>query len=333
MRNPRGLVLEAFPTLQREGFGFIDAGARGAMLPAFRDMAPFVKVVGFEPEEEGYEGLRAGPGAAYLPYALGERDAQSTLYILRKRWTSSCYKPNRSWLDRFPDADRFDVVATTPIQVRSLDSLVSDGGAPLLSCVDFLKLDTQGSELDILKGASQVLQRHVMGVEVEVEFARLYEGQPLFHDVHAFLTTCGFSLFKLRRYSWVRRTCQERPQVSAGQVVAGDALYLRDPLSHGDQPVGSLSAHQAEALVFLATLYDLNDFALEIVSDPALSAVLAVDAVKRWIAQRGRRLDLRGRAILTACLKGRRGWGTLYDWVRRRSWGRADSDREFYTRT
>jgi Methyltransferase FkbM domain len=56
--------------------------------------------------------------------------------------------------------------------------------------VDAIKLDTQGSELDILRGATHVLPT-VSLIDIEVEFNELYDGQPLFCDVDRFLVTAA----------------------------------------------------------------------------------------------------------------------------------------------
>ena len=82
------------------------------------------------------------------------------------------------------------------LAVDTLDHQLERHG---LDDVDFIKVDTQGSELFVLQGASQVLGQHVVGVEVEVEFASIYGGQPLFADVDRHMREHGFDLFDLRR--------------------------------------------------------------------------------------------------------------------------------------
>lgn len=347
MKQAAATFLEAFQTLQQEGLGYVDAGARDGVHAMFQEMAPLLHVVGFEPDGTECQRLNTASGArwrslTYLPCGLGERDAEQSLHLCRSRGTSSFYQPNQTWLDRFPDSQRYEVVETQAVRVRSLDSLRRDPAVRMPSSIDFIKLDIQGAELDALKGSQETLRQQVIGVEVEVEFAPLYEGQPLFRDVDAYLAGCGFSLFKLRRKSWVRRNSQARPQVSAGQLIAGDALYLRDPLERGRAESFAWSAHQVEAVVLLATLYDLNDFALEILADPVLSQTVNAKSIARAIEERGHRLDYRvnGNGWLASaagmareCLKGRAGLGNVYAWALRRSWGRADSDKDFYTRT
>jgi hypothetical protein len=146
----------------------------------------------------------------YRTQALSTRSGEQTLYLTRKRACSSLYRPNRELVDRFPEPDRFDVVKEIVIETRSLSS---SGIAP-----DFLKLDTQGSELDILKGADLEC---VLGLEVEVEFAPVYTEQPLFADIARFVEAQGFHLVDVRREYW-------RALSGSWQLVMGDALYFRD---------------------------------------------------------------------------------------------------------
>jgi FkbM family methyltransferase len=325
--------LAPFRALQGAGVGIVDIGAREGINPVFQGAAPLLDVVGFEPDAE--EARRLSEAAqrtcpfrslTYLPYALGEADGERLLYLCRKGGVSSFYKPDRGFLDRFPDAARFDVVTTAQVPVRSLDSLRRDPGvAGLPPSAHFLKIDTQGHERSILRGATELLRREVVAVEAEVLFAPLYESQPVFRDIDTFMTGAGFTLFKLRRNEWVRRTCVERPQVSAGQLIFADALYLRDPLHRADgwQPQ---SPQQLEALILLALLYDLHDFALELIGAPRFAGLLDVEALRRLVQRRGRHLNsfrerLRMvRALWSATDGGRRHAGR---------WARGDDD--FYS--
>lgn len=63
--------------------------------------------------------------------------------------------------------------------------------------VDFIWLDTQGSELSILKGAPRILKTTNV-VFMEVEFLELYKDQPLFKDVKEWLEKNGFSFIAMQ---------------------------------------------------------------------------------------------------------------------------------------
>jgi FkbM family methyltransferase len=58
----------------------------------------------------------------------------------------------------------------------------------------FIKLDTQGYELEVLKGATALLPQTV-GLQVELSLAPLYEGAPTFVEMIEFLQSNGFELY------------------------------------------------------------------------------------------------------------------------------------------
>lgn len=287
------LFRAAFPHLSEVGLGVLDVGARGGLHHVFDELARYVHAIGFEPDAEEYQALeRAGRSvpyrsASFLPLALGAETGSAVLHLCRSRGASSLRQPNVALLSRFPDAGRFTVERTTTVNLVSLDSLTRSADPKIHHPVDFLKLDAQGAELDILTGARETL-RDVVGLEVEVEFAEMYLGQPLFRDVDRFVAEHGLKLFKLRRMEWVRNTVTEGWRSSAGQIIHGDALYLRDPLDGGAwRPT---DARQAEALIAIACVYDLHDFAVELASTGPITSLVQAGAVKEFVRERCRAL-------------------------------------------
>src|SRR5690606_12808403 len=79
-------------------------------------------------------------------------------------------------------------------------------------------------ELSILQGAGDLLSG-ATAVELEVEFAPMYEGQALFAEVDTFMRSKGFMLRGLRRSLWREKASTSHP--FGGQLMHGDALYLR----------------------------------------------------------------------------------------------------------
>jgi hypothetical protein len=101
-----------------------------------------------------------------------------------------------------------DVLQEIEVKLTRLDALF---GEP----VDLLKLDLQGYELEALRGCGEWI-RQIKLITTEVEFLPLYEGQPLFSDVEAYLRERGFCLLNLYEL-WTQPD---------GQLTAGDALFL-----------------------------------------------------------------------------------------------------------
>ena len=78
------------------------------------------------------------------------------------------------------------------VPVYSLDTYADTEG---LTGIDLLKIDTQGYELQILRGASRLFSDgRIESVLVEINFAPLYEHQVWAHEVIAFLHERGLQL-------------------------------------------------------------------------------------------------------------------------------------------
>jgi FkbM family methyltransferase len=263
---------------QREPLVLVDVGARGGLRPNWRAAQPHLKTIGFEPEADEFERLNRQTGAdgmtVFFHAALHKRAESLVLHIARDRGLTSIFAPNRPFLDSFPEAERFDTVATAEMTTDTMDHVLHTGG---IGDVDFVKVDTQGSELFILQGGEKTLRRSVVGVEVEVEFAPVYKNQPLFADVDAYLRSLGFSLFDLRPCYWKRADGRTvgGPQ---GQLIWADALYLRE-VTALPELLSKLEPARRPAKLLkslsVSILYGYFDYALAILA--AAGSVLSAD--------------------------------------------------------
>lgn len=245
----------------------VDIGASGGVDRRWERAARYLRVIAFEPDRRAFDALQAaavGESRTYLNSGLHRERGTLKFHLTRKQEVSSIFLPNRRFLDRFPLAERFDVLETVDMEVDTLDSqLISCGVAD----VDFVKVDTQGSELFILEGASGVLGASVVGLEVEAAFTDVYDGQPLFPAVHDFLQRRGFQLFDLRPYYW-KRAIGGRSGGRKGQLVFADCLYLRDVGAIETLVLGCADSGARRAkllrLLSVCVLYGYLDYALEV---------------------------------------------------------------------
>lgn len=90
---------------------------------------------------------------------------------------------------------------------------------------DIIKLDTQGSELLILKGAERTLSSAIF-VEIETEFHEFYIGQPTFSEVHKFMILNGFRLININPIEWSRNS--DLDLESRKELIFCDSLYFKD---------------------------------------------------------------------------------------------------------
>ena len=256
------------PIYQQHPLVLVDVGARGGLKSNWEPARPHLRVIGFEPDRREFDALvsktPAGGPITFFNTALHHRRGVLKLYVAKDRGLTSIFEPDRGFLNAFPEADRFDTVETAEIQVDTLDNVLREGG---VHGVDFVKVDTQGSELFVLQGGQQALASSVVGIEVEVEFAPIYKDQPLFADVDAYLRGLGFALFDLRPVFWKRGAGRALggPQ---GQMIWADALYFRTlPSLSALLAAQTGEARAAKLLKTLSStiLYGYYDYALEIV--------------------------------------------------------------------
>lgn len=121
---------------------------------------------------------------------------------------SSCFPARDGYLLAMGFAEGSDQIEVTG---RRLDDLVTELG---IDSIDLLKLDCQGSELRVLIGAGEWLQR-VRCIVTEVLFERVYEGGCVFSELHAYLSERSFRLVKLDQFLG-----------PADSIQQADALYL-----------------------------------------------------------------------------------------------------------
>lgn len=216
-------------------------------------------VVGFEPLRPECAKLNAGadPGRCYHPYAIGEGDSR-TLRVCAYSAASSLCEPNTPLLAHFNNLEAcLQVVDRIPLRTVPLDDI------PQADHAGYLKLDAQGAEADVLRGALRVLEDTLV-VYTEVEFIPLYQDQALFADVDALLRAHGFLFHKFTEC--IGRAFQ--PVVvnndlnrGCSQLLWGNAVYVKSFLEFGRLSPQSL-LKLAIILHEVHTSYDLCLLAL-----------------------------------------------------------------------
>ncbi len=168
----------------------IDVGAnRGQFSLMARLLDAGITVHAFEPlpSEAGvYRKLLGGREGIHLhEHALGDKESLTILHVSGHADSSSLLPIGALQRQLFPATAQ---VAQCEVKVLTLDSLPScwqNAGRALL------KLDVQGYELNVLRGATQAL-KHCAYVYAECSHVPLYDGQALYPEVEAFLRQQGF---------------------------------------------------------------------------------------------------------------------------------------------
>ncbi|CAE7679795.1 POLD1 [Symbiodinium pilosum] len=217
-------------------------------------------VVGFEPCSEecdrlntlidslsadGADGGSSSCVFKFLPWALGD-GSRGQFRRCSAAMTSSMLEPNIPLLRRFVQLEEVTtVVERSEMETRRLDDLLPQIPG---RGVDYLKIDVQGFELSVLKGAEQAL-KDVLVVHTEVEFVDMYEHQPLFADVDSFLRGQGFVFHRfvsLHGRPMKPLHLSANPLQPISQQLWADAVYVRD--------LWELQSHSRDQLLKLALI-------------------------------------------------------------------------------
>ena len=229
--------------------------------------APQLSIYGFDADADACDAANADLQKRqinwqekHVPLAVSDTIGRSQLYVTRNPMCSSLYPPNEPYLNRFMGL--LDLVATdytVDLETTTLNAFCQAEG---IEAIDFLQIDVQGADLNVLKGASDLLKT-TLAIQIEVEFSPLYQGQPLFADVDTYLRSRDFTLFDLTHSACIRSRSPIHTGEHPGQLLWGDAYYFCDLL----QPAEMLHQKTPAQIFKLACVADtmaFADYALEI---------------------------------------------------------------------
>ena len=247
--------------------GFVDIGARGGIHEVVEPLAGATAVLGFEPDEEECKrlSLRSAelPWADYRiePLALAGGRGRGRLRLLSWSQNNSMLSPNKEFVRRYK-MSRFEEVGSNSVRTTTLDEAVFEDSKTKWG--EFLKLDTQGTELEILQAAERTLSERTVAIMTEVEFAQLYQDQKLFSEVELFLRRRGFSFYGfMSTHHRSQKRLDKRIEAGRERLLHGDAIFFKDPLPGGfsERPLSDRGNH---TLFVCAVLLGFYDFALEL---------------------------------------------------------------------
>lgn len=164
---------QTFTTMRKmlkENSNCIDVGAyRGEILAQIKKISPKGKHFAFEPVPENFKYLRTKfPGVKVYNLALGSK----------KGWTIFNHvvgRAARSGLVRVEYPDKDQEIKEIRIRLDTLDNVI-----PKNTPIDFLKIDVEGGELGVLKGAKKLIKKNkpIIVFEHELEKASRYKTKP-----------------------------------------------------------------------------------------------------------------------------------------------------------
>ena len=121
-------------------------------------------------------------GDNYLMAALGDEEREVTFYTRSD-------KPHTEGNSYYKEANYWDIpqlVQESKVKLQKLDNVFEDEAV-----FELIKIDTQGSELDILKGGKNLYKKASV-IIMEVSYIEYNKGAPSSEDVLSFMEEAGF---------------------------------------------------------------------------------------------------------------------------------------------
>jgi len=199
-----------------------DVGANNGQYGSqLRELGFTGTIISFEPVPTTFANLqkRAASDSNWhvLPFALGATEGTAAINVMAKSEFSSFHSPKSDDVSRFEGSNT--VISTVEVAVHTLhglmDQLISEHGFSR----PFLKLDTQGFDLQVFIGAGE-RARQFVGMLSEIAVRTIYHGAPLLTESLDAYRAGGFELAALHAVN----------PADFGRLVEFNAYFIREDL-------------------------------------------------------------------------------------------------------
>jgi len=198
----------------------IDGGASiGDISLKFANYFPKSNVYCFEPYSEFNQLLslrfKDNERISIYPFALNSTNEKLNLYINKSKGTNSTLPPASNGVSIY--GTQFENTGLERTKAISLDNWAKQNN---IHHIDILKLDVQGTELDVLKGAYDLLSSNgIDALLLEVNFQNCYRNQSGWDALISYLSNLGYCLFNFYNFYY-----------HEGKLVQSDAIFFRNDI-------------------------------------------------------------------------------------------------------
>lgn len=251
---------------------FIDIGARGGAHSVVYPIANITSVLAFEPDSKECLKIKNEINKnniwndfSIMDCAVYNKNGPVKINIINFDINNSILKPNSNFIERYKIGEKFIQIGEATVEAYTLDSILK-AKKSLESHGEFIKIDTQGTEFEILEMATETLKNNTVGLLLEVCFSELYENQKLFSEVEQLVRKNGFKFYGFTSlHNRASKLFDKRKGPSSERYFFADALFLKDPLDNKKE-IKKVETRHNRVLFLLALIYKFYDLCLELLS-------------------------------------------------------------------
>jgi FkbM family methyltransferase len=258
----------------------IDVGASGGAPEVWLPLASRSWYIAFDPDQREMAHASGDGGPFKRKTVVNEAitaDPAATevkFHLTRSPFCSSTLVPDRELVSNFFKCERFDILSEATARAATLDNVLS---RLKIARLDWLKLDTQGTDKRIYESISEPVKRTMLAVDLEPGLRGAYVGEDLMGDVHATLRRDGFWLSRCdvkglvrMRQSSLDELSSRHPEIDQAYVERGirktpgwtELRYIRSI----ESTLAAGGGKREMALLWvIATIDEQHGFALDVV--------------------------------------------------------------------
>ncbi len=195
------------------------------------------------------------------PYALNDKKTKNTKFNIYNSDTNNSFlKSNQTLVNRYSMHAKWSIIKELIIKTEKIDSISLKTRDKNFG--DVIKIDTQGTELKILKGAKNVL-RNTKFIISEVSFVHLYNNQNLFSELEIYLRKFGFSFYCFTDIFFrSKKLLNKLKYLGRERMIYSDAIFIKDPFD--ENPNLKLTERDIIVILICSISFKLFDFSLEL---------------------------------------------------------------------
>lgn len=264
-----------------DGLVILDLGAAHSTLlfRRFPELRAAVTLIEVDAQEAGRRAVASFRRVIPLRQAVTGAPGKRRFYRRRFPECSSFLQPREEIVRAYGLEPYFELEEEVELECATLVQVLNKAGVPR---VDFLKTDLEGLDFEVLSSAPEIVRQAVC-VQSELRFQPVFEGEPRFHEVAAYLEGLGFDLVALPTEVWKYRTPHRR-DVRDGRTMWADAVFFLRADAVRER-FGSAAWPAFARQVLLARLLGLHNYAEAVfLAQESLMPDAARAELRRWVA-------------------------------------------------
>ena len=230
-------------------------------------------VITFDPDPRSFTPKTNGKFENF-PIGLWSKKDLKKLYLTKFPQASTLFELNEKNLSSYLNFPCHKNIGQENLKVDAMVNILGKNIYP-----DFIKIDAEGSDLEILKGAEKYLSTSCLGVQVEVSFINRHINAPYFSDIDQYLRKREFILMNIETEKWIRKNnifgCISNPQ-----LIWGNAVYMLS-IEAFIERVSLLSNKKRENLlskfITILLVHRFHDYAYSLCEEMAQKNLISED--------------------------------------------------------